>query len=270
MEITIEWGGKLMCRKCNFLFLISLITLLFMENIFAASPKSKTNKFTFSPSVDQLPPNFSGDDIRDTYTKLAMLFPEKKDEFETTKEYTAKLENNNVSVKDKVFVFTSPAHDIHYDADSNKLNYTVVTDYYGSSTVLIDSDYKDKGYYLASNALGAKVKVHESWTYSYYLKLTNSNFSALSSLTFSCNLSPQAAKDLINNQGLFKLYVCSLRLDDPNKFSYLSFSYNRKEPTISSPYDRTSSDYFINVHINELWLYNKATGKIYQKYKLES
>lgn len=261
-----------MSRKSNFLFLISLITLLFANNIFAASPKSPPKKFVFSSGIEKLPPNFSGDDIRDTYTKLAMLFPEKKDEFETTKDYTAKLESNNASVKDKIYVFVCPPGygDIHYDADSNKLNYTVVTEYYGSPTVRIDGSYKDKGDYLASNALGAKVKVHESWTYSYYLKLTKSNFSALSSLTFSCNLSPQAAKDLIKNQGLFKLYVCSLRLDDPNKFSYLSFSYNRKEPTISSPYDSTSSDYFINVHVNELWLYNKATGEIYQKYKLES
>jgi hypothetical protein len=261
-----------MSKKGIFLFLISLIALLCTSTILAEPSKNQPKKFEFSPSIEQLPPKYPGDnpDIVSLYNKLKELFAP-KDNFETTKEYSARIENANSSVKNSIYVFTGQTliTGIKYNADQGILSYDFNI-LFTTPLINILNDFKKEGSYIASNAMGATVEVEKYTFKTYELEMSDSSLAAIHDLSFSLELPPLEAKKLITENDLGFVYLCKLRSSAPNSYSYTCSNYFKLTPTITSPMDADNYNFTINEIINEIWIYNRTTGKIYQKYNLQS
>lgn len=237
------------------------------ERVYAAVP--------LDPSVDALPKGYAGHDCRTMSRALKALNPA-KDEYETTAAYAervaafgAKPIAGSVTVADYVaFVPDYPLITTSYDADVGQFRISgsmgAIDGLVGSSLVLsvvTDSKVLTRSTYIAANAYGRKVEVRKTQLYACAVALPQLRQSYRSAAFDAIvSLSPDEAKVAKENVAI--LYVG--KLAEPY---WAKFFFNI-EPKIDSPTETTWTGDALVIRDAEVWLFDKRTGRIYQKSKI--
>jgi hypothetical protein len=201
----------------------------------STSPDYSTSPF--DQSVQKLPSCFSGHDFQRLCDALIVT---RKDEFETTQQYEDRLRAltkkplfGNLTLR-SVFVFsTEPSLDqVRYDADRKKLDVTFPTEY-GIVTIRSRDDYCE---------LQLKNADH----------LHNSRYDK--SLTLGLlNTDVDTAKDATLNLRI--LFLC-----------HLVRTGSSETPYAQAIHEEPVNRYYVSAKLEEIWIYNFATGDIYAKF----
>ncbi|HKQ06642.1 MAG TPA: hypothetical protein VJ464_16025 [Blastocatellia bacterium] len=247
------------------------------------SPVSGYITSPFDSNIDKLPANFRGHYIEGVYLAIKALTPP-RGEYEKTGEYFARLAQH-AGKKQYAFRY-DPEIDkgwVKYDADAGTLKvsgYSLgvfeceFTSHYvtmelqklsrtvGGSYPLLDS--KDSiSYYIASNSFGRKVRVKRARRISY--KIADNK--KLPDWHFELKVAPAEAYRL--KPSLSVLFVCDLAISKIVPLMTFEYIYH-SEPTISEPEEYIVTERCLMVNVREIWLFNRQTGEVYQRQKLES
>jgi hypothetical protein len=229
------------------------------------SPRPQHREFLaavpFNTKVERLPPNFKGDSMKQLYDTLERI-PEKS-KMESTAAFYDRLEKAVDYNRYYTFVGSiSP----EYDADQQKLSFSI-----NNASARGEARQVQGGSYRASNAYGATVTVSREHYEGFGIK----NFSLPSKCKgkeswqceneFKHELSggPERARYLQKN--LRALYIGLLHFTDQSP-SYTSVEVFGQRPTISSPYDDKTVYYLANLWVEQIWLFDSATGEILDKH----
>jgi hypothetical protein len=128
-----------------------------------------------------------------------------------------------------------------------------------------ETEYKDLGTYIGSNAMGAKVTVTKTDVTRYQIAF--SDLSAFdpnlsndaNSWSTEIKLDIPAAKEAKAHLGL--LYVANL------VSPYFDLAFLDIEPKIDSPQEIKSRTYILIADISAIWVFNTQTGEVYRKVK---
>lgn len=231
----------------------------------------------FSQEKESLPANYLG-----VNPKLFLeLFKSKVDglekgEFETTDEFTKRLENKErllapINTQD-LYAFRMDSIDFSYDAD--KKSYTA-QNYSCEKTYSEDSDYRVicdvaevynfKDTYIGSNAFGASVTIHSSSTRTFGLSILNTNpvfVSLFSNFEYNYALSVpiERAKYLKEN----KMKIGMLFIGRINGTRVENFS-SGMSPTRDFPFDIHNLTEGVPFDIKQVIYYVIKTGEILEK-----
>ncbi|PKN77208.1 MAG: hypothetical protein CVU52_01455 [Deltaproteobacteria bacterium HGW-Deltaproteobacteria-10] len=225
---------------------------------------------SFDTTAISLPANYLGHDIVALYNRLAKTFPP-KDEFESTEAYKERLE---VSYSQDMFAFVIKDNysvlDASYDADTNNM-LVKIGDSMGDKVFEIKLIKDRPKEYVATNKFGAQTIVTEKSGKIYGVCLANFNSfrdtgpqqrysDKQREITFK--LSPEEARGLKNN--LASLLVCKVKSsENPTKYSFETDSNARA--TMSIPIEAHYKNYFVNIELYEIWIFNGKTGVVYAK-----
>jgi hypothetical protein len=237
-----------------------------------------------------VPQDFAGHDFKKIWTTLGVRF-KAKDEFESTEAYQKRIADaaekpiiGTISANSPL-AFSYEKADASYDAD--RLILTVTIDL--SDVMVIDdkniktqkgiqvakADVKDLGTYVGSNAFGAERTIKKSQITEYMIVLNNprdykaytdraekgtlADYLSKGDIKVELNLPPEKAREAKAN--LTVLFLCSLAKP------YAGIDFDHIAPKIDSPIDITTIKEYLAGRIDEIWLFNRATGEIYQKIK---
>jgi hypothetical protein len=233
----------------------------------------------------KVPLNFYGNDFSKLYALLLTSF-KAKDEFETTEAYqkriaegaervlTGKLSANSLmafryDLTDKSIDFSAK-----YNADKQVLSVVIESKLvsvlsfdnslksgYGIPTK--DAELNKLGTYEGQNAYGAKKEVEKSELNQYLFTFNNIRefkpFLSDNDISLELSLPPEQAREAKSNLS----YLLITRLSKP----YAGIDVDRLTPKIDNPVDVTSFKRYLSGRIEEIWIYNRKTGEIYQKLK---
>jgi len=260
----------------------------------------------FNLTVEKLPPNYKGHDIKKLYHELEKKKIPDKDEFETQEAYTKRTQSLFSAVPKDFYAFKVVEFAyFNYDAESQMIEIQVPTDYSDIQRKVLEKGIHDsieggydlrqmeqmkKGYmkrknlilirrvdegkstYIASNSFGVKTKVTQHRQTLYDLELDNrENFwkglrNKIGERVIKINMPPHEAKNLKENFGL--LLICRLsHLTDP--YRNISNDLSHLEPTLDEPEEYYSSMNFVSVELLEIWVYHIKSGKIFVQEKVE-
>jgi hypothetical protein len=223
---------------------------------------------TTQPLVDlnasSLPRGFSPDDPEMVFKHLS---PPEKDEFETTAQAEARVGPRRTKslYAFKVgmpFVFT-------YDADQQEFVATMSSNpcvYVGFNrdcsihALPLKSVTTSWNEHLASNAYGATFNVTEvnEDKYSLYLRLPTSRSGRIQ---LQIKMEADEAREAKPDLGLLVITFGTPACQD-----LVSSGISDVRPTFSTPVGGTDHHYYLELTPRSLWVYNKKTGKIYQKF----
>lgn len=249
---------------------------------------------SFDAKVISLPPDYFGHDIVALYERLASAFPP-KDEFESTEAYRKRLEGTYPQdifafVLENPLAMVTASYDPDVQSMAVKINADRATNLDGfqdklrrmreSKTYENLLDYDESVIvtkhisgptkeYEAGNKLGAKTIVTEHTGREFGIGLINKDsfartekYSIRRERNINFKISPEKGRDLKTNLGI--LLVCKVKLGGaPPAHSFKSF-YHAK-PTMDSPTELSFQQFFVNVDLFELWVFNKKTGTVYAK-----
>lgn len=266
---------------------LGLIGFLLPYNSYAKSPNraNKNSSYlykSFDINTKKLIPNFKGVNIQELYNELSTRdIISEKNEFETTKQFQNRLAKEKKSTiiglldNKSIFAFTGEDNsynlDLNYNADLQKLKLKlnlndVYGDFYGNKSINLKT-IRSSRYYKATNGFGAKLDVEEVSITKYKLNTLNiksfikeGDENSLENIS----LTSDKAKNFKDSNALKLLFIS--KLSDPALHS----DFTRIEPTINKPTDYMYLDYYINVNLQEIWLYDKNTGNILKKIKSQT
>lgn len=268
--------------------LASTLLLLFLA-VLGNQAQTVQSVFDYKPfniSREDLPPHYAGNPLIEIYSALKTR-PDfkKKDEFESTVDYKARLQKaaerpivGTISGNSTMaFSLSNPILlDSKYDADLSVMDISFMwLQMYEVSinrlSVRYSEDSKFRGSYVGQNAFKHKVTVsiyddREFWIASAWAELAklqaiNSQYQREAQFTASIPLPPQDARSA--KQNLRALLIGKLA-DEPidTRSSYHS-------PTISEPAQRSTTYAVINLVPIAIWFYDGATGRILAKIDLK-
>jgi hypothetical protein len=238
----------------------------------------------FDENIVVLSKDYRGHDIKSlvlAVKKSDALDP--KSEFESTAAYQNRLAGFHRTVLDgritpeSIFAFVLGDEDVRilpslssqYDADSQILkvsfkarvkDFLLADDRPKLSTIDFKNELLERTKYIASNAFGAKAEVTNTYSESYGIAFNtdnwlfgNSSSTFEQSATFNILLSPDRARLLKPN--LRALFICKLR--EP----WFRHTVSGTDPTIDRPYETLEGMNYLQVLLNEVWLFDSASGK---------
>lgn len=268
------------------------------QTIKAKSLPTKEEKVNYSTKpfdikATALPFGYTGHDIIALYNRLSKAFPP-KGEYESTEEYHRRLRGE---YPNETFAFlienVSTAISASYDPDDQnmliKINADGARNHDGFRERMSKSESPSSHYdlisayetvikvrhirgasekYMARNKMGAKTVVTKLTGKEYGIGLNNKGLFAMPgySITRTRNITlkipPEEARDLKSNLGI--LLICRVRpWGDPFAYSFRSVYHS--EPTMNSPTELSFSQYFVNVDLLEIWIFNRRTGTVCAK-----
>lgn len=225
----------------------------------------------FDVSIEQLPRDYQGDSIEQLFSRF--LAPPKS-EFETTEQYQARLIKPTGG---EVYAFplqnVAVGPNIAYNADKGELvieileDWGIVASYTPNRNVRAVSVKKTTltSTYPGGNAFGATVQVRKSDESVYGLVIPGPAPGPGTERFHRFTLSVPAddARELKSKNRIGILFICEpdVRTDIP--LTITGFDYTK--PTLNSPYETTVNYHYLRVNLLALWLYDTATGRIFQK-----
>lgn len=225
------------------------------------------------PTADTLPHGYLGHSCRG-FAKKALSLNAKKGEFETSSAYSERIVGlsdtamiGSTKLSDVVgFVENSPFLVEKYDADREVLS---IRGYWGSVvqlvgekiflSAMVDSEPVSSRTYAASNAYGKTVQVKSITSDVCGLAFLNLPYLSpkKKNIEVALSLPPDEAKEAKGS--ITVMYVG--KLVAPFTMHYV----NRSEPKIDSPTEAIWSGDGLVMELSQIWLFNKSTGRIYQK-----
>jgi hypothetical protein len=257
-------------------------------------PTANYLSVSFDPDTQRIPFPFRGHDIEQIYRTLEnRKKTEQKDEFESTEQYRERLaKQTNMPLfgsvnQDALFAFVENSK-INYDADTQTMTVTLHTsDMRGLPRIdkdrlamLIRFGEMKKEKTMSQNAYGAKAEIEKTSVQQFELAIHNhSNFETERVLpeykrgwTIHREMieseketrfvqrfkvpSDQArsAKDKIGTLILVKLTS-----------PYTTYGSLFKQATFKDPSEFFSQIYYLDVDLQQIWVYDKTTGEIIAK-----
>lgn len=256
-----------------------------------ATPSTQYLKLgtSFASTAARLGPNFCGHDIEAVITTIEKSGVTKpRSEFETTAQYEARRKVPPLANRRFVFVLDDrntllQGPQFTYDADAQLMNARAIARKHrfqaASESYPRDESYPalavktvktSGGSYEGMNAFGARAVVTETYLTQYGIVLPTLHgnlFKAASSYTAdleasaSIPLSAERAKHLKSNLRL--AIVC--RFTDILGEYRLYEASEGHDPTLSNPYHRRTSLYYIPVWTEELLLFDFTTGEVLKR-----
>jgi hypothetical protein len=249
--------------------------------------KYDTNQFDLG--AEQLPKDYLGHDLEKLYSELEQKFP-KKTEFETKETYKKRLHSSSYQ---GIYAFTvqSPITS-KYDPERKQLQIDIqasgkynpdqeqeiyrkqIYDRDGEACITVKSLNVGSKTYTGTNRFGATVDVKQYQLLSYGIALVNKQrlerdqYSGRGRrIAFNLMLEPEEAKGLKENLGV--LVICRLKPSGvPEMYTFRSAG--GIEPTIKTPLEVIESERLIYADLIEVWIYNRKSGAILSKRKIES
>jgi len=247
----------------------------------------------FDIRAEQLPPNYSGHDIKAIYKELSSRGAgATKGEFETTEEFRTRVRQEASTPiygghrPDAYFAFkvTNTMGETFYDADRQVMTLAVALDnasksFYRPSdkkSLSVEYDSKTDSYEL-SNVYGAKVpatlrfsnhheiafKNYKDFNVTRYLDsrsrrlgYTSDSFARdaiLIELPMNVTTAKKVKKDLE--------ILAVVKLVEPHTFGDTFGA----RPTVAEPGGMLAQFYYLNAVLSGLWVYDKTTGQIFIK-----
>jgi hypothetical protein len=223
-------------------------------------------------NVETLPPAYLGHSCRGVAKALIALNPA-KDEYETTTAYKERTDAlaskplvGSTAITDYVaFLQTWVPITSKYDADSGTLtidgyalpSMTMVKSR-AATSIVVDMNIVSKSTYSASNAYGKQVEVTKTNIRGCALAFPEFGYGyRLQNYHASVQMTAEEARAVKGNIGA--LFVG--KLTEPYWAEYSNYA----KPTIDSPTEAYwSGDALVMKNI-QVWLFDKVTGRIYQK-----
>lgn len=194
-------------------------------------------------AANTLPSNYHGNNLRDLIYEMSKREKLAKDEFETTKQFVERIENEKKKNflgelnSNSLFSFEIFDRNFKYDADNESMNAEISL----SASIPWTSPCQNEESYLTSRT-----------SYKLFVEsLSNNSFPI--NLSFKINV--ERAKRAKPNLRILAIGKIKER-DDKFYTEPLSDSYNiyRKQ-------------YALNFSLEEIWLYDSTTGEVFLKYK---
>lgn len=239
-------------------------------------------------TLDRLPPNFRGQDPRAVYRNLAARQVQ-KGEFETTAAFDARALATQGDVGIRRYAFACDVDPYHvgladYDADRGVLRTTTLLD---RGCLTLSSVILRKNSYRARNAYGVAVTVDATESEDYRLlfghpqraRRRGSLFDEVLEISErggrSLELSVPLAADIASrDKNLLRMLVIGRAVSSySSSFAapatsngMVSEDVEWTRPTIGSPEKTDTRVKFIHFAIDEIWLFNSATGEVRAKW----
>lgn len=255
------------------------------SNNTASTSKSIQPSYLAAPldlGLANLGSNFKGHDITAIFRaiKKSSALPAKS-EFESTAAFDTKRAAfvdrqlyGTLKPSDYLgFVADDTPTEFKYDADSQILTVTLTDsperfmlendDYPTLDSVLVRRIVLSRDRYIGGNAFGAKVVVTRTNSQEYGVAFNQNNWLFPSSenypptFSYQFAIGPEEARATKANAKL--LLVC--RLSDP----WLRRSAHGDNPTINSPTETNVEENYLEVSLEQLWVFNQKTGQIIRK-----
>lgn len=249
---------------------------------------TKSSKYSSDPfdvTVENLPPNYWGQDLELLYAKLDKIRTNTpvKDQFETSEQFKKRYEEyekqpvlKNLN-KDSTLAASLPA-DLIYNADTQDTVVEIhIGNFVSSKYYLLQKDQeyctagnrvlKSKSYsdYM-SNTFGATVKVKHNRNEYIGLAINNPEVFGLDkskgcgNVIFKIHkMEADTAKQLKNDLAVMTVF----NIVDP----YVKTNSEYSEATIDAPYEWSSRYKYVVSNIKEAWVYSLSTGKVFLKEK---
>lgn len=292
-----------------FIFSVALDnTAIAKEKKASTKQKKKAEVVDTSPLVpfdineEKLPPKYKGTDIAKLYSLLSKKAPLKKEEFETTAEYEKKIAE---AVPGDIYAFKidegSGFRGLRvnpYDADSQKLQITLETEWLSEFTIedyrasfIIKTSNKDSHSYVGSNAFGATREVTSYSATQYGLALVNQQdfgssgyddnkyniktpLTSIRKVSIALDIPPDRARTLKNSIGVLllckpTLYKSDAKLNVRKGNDLIFEKYDSSQATIDRPTSHLYERKYINVEILAIWIYDIRTGEVISKTQLK-
>ena len=246
-----------------------------------ASTKVSFKALAFNASLATLPRDFRGHNF-DVIYKVATSI-RKKSEFESTGEYKQRLEQS----KDKIIstelsfnsllAFSATDLAVEYDADQQVMKIELDGERWSDNSVrfTLSSKYTSKGNYIGANAFNRKVTIERGNRNNSVIQFANcvreyeykDNFgnyynnyqSTESNDSFMLKMEMQADKAKQIKDSLALLFIG--RLTPP----FHDNSTERNTPTIDSPFDVVVNSRVLHMDVENIWLYDSASGTLHFK-----
>jgi hypothetical protein len=224
-----------------------------------------------------LPPGFVPDDAQALFNQLS---PAKKDEFETTAQYEARVGKPQLK---PVYAFSvdlvdGSAHHARaggtakYDADAQEFTASLYPDLtlfqefrsdMSARSLTLKSLTTSKRDYEGHNAYGASVTVHEENEdiYGIVIPIAARASDLKLDLSLSFKVPPDEAKEAKPNLAL--LVIASPPQDGGPLVSTGKWVVTA---TINNPYSSQDNYYYLRLQPKSVWAYNRKTGKVYAKF----
>lgn len=265
-------------------------------NVRSSTPPPQVgNPRPFDLATAKLPSNFSGHDIKALYNEMSSRFTgAKKDEFETTEEFHARVQRQSMAPvlgglnKEGVFAFTltNSSGETIYDADRQVMTVAVALSR-ASKNVYTESNKKaltsqvemNTETYEGSNAMGAKVQVTRTIGKNYEVAISNysdfgmmryidsrtrdlgytSDIHAQDTILIAVPMDIAIAKRVKDHLKVLAV----VRLREPYTFEGTFYA----KPTFKDPKEYFVEYHYLNSELLELWVYDNTTGQIFVKRK---
>lgn len=263
---------------------IIFLTFSLVANANESTYEKARNIEPYAAIPDELPVGFVGNDLRgviESLQKNGEGLGIIKDEYTPKKDFMKRASDSveRLNTKGKyLFVYSKNTIDTYkilskYDADKQAYKIHLINskmdDDYKSSLVGIEfaGDKKDGPSYNASNAFGVAVSVSSLETKGYVLGFSDETINESLKKTrlnqfdrdfsLSIPMSPDEARELNNQVAV----VFVSRLAAPPLLEYKTYF----SPTIRTPIQASMQYSILYTVIEQLWVVNVKTGKIYAK-----
>jgi len=236
--------------------------------------------YPFDLNRKQLPLDYKGVNPVLLFNQIYYRSNLHKSDYETTSQY-----NERISLErgkplfgkiytDSILAFVPKQNiDCNYNADNQTLNSQMTISYYTNTYKQESYDFNRKcillerinkeSTYSGSNAFGFNVIVDKTESNEYDLLLENwKNLNIETSIQFTTKIDVFNAKQIIESKLLGYLFIG--KISEPYTCEE---GYSYKKPTIDFPEEDITNIEYINLHVIEIWLFNKKTGEIYSKIK---
>jgi len=281
----------------SLLLLISVLGFAKSANPVKKSTIDYYSNKPFNLGINKIPLGYNGVNPVQLFQNLIIRDGEsKKSEFETTKQFESRTKNKELSpiignvYKDSLFAVSAKLTyyklSPKYDADNGKMTIDIeLDDYVGYKT---ESKYDrnkkiielktieiSHDRYTGSNVYGVKkiIDKYEDEEYSLQINNWESLYNIYkkeiypTTISFSFEMDSNNAINMTNSIKVNKHKLGCLfigKLIDP--FMSIGYYYSGKA-TIDDTNEFTTTYHYLHMFIDEIWLYNKTTGKIYSKIK---
>jgi hypothetical protein len=253
--------------------------------------QTKAPPFYFNTNLTLLPANYNGLDIIAIYESLSSRSEVKtKGEYETTVDFNKRIDSIckapiiSKLTFDSIFCFQGDldtySDNLSYDADTEmfsilnrglnsstsgsiknvnqKFGYEKIS---GIHSIGLKNVVENQGKYEASNAYGKTVTVEKTKFESYNIIEYNDNNFFMNGFSFKFKTSVDLARSYKQNGCLKLLFIG--KIISP----YTHQHFDSFKPTIDKPNEYINYDNYIYMNVQEIWLYDKISGIIYDKLK---
>lgn len=215
------------------------------------SGKGTGTPAAFDSSVERIPPNFRGANLRSLYKHFAGASLE-KGEFETKVAFESRqkaaAQRLGVEVTRFAVVTAEPDEGFSYDAESGV--YTLLLGFRRDAVSSItERGPRSRTFYRGTNSFGVSRRVERVVGVDFDVRLQ------VGDCDIEFPLSPDRARRLKPNLGL--LYVVTVASSFEDVAS--------RSPTVEDPSDVEIRVFGVNAHVHEVWLVDRRTGGVVAK-----